>query len=264
MKKILLVLTLFLFIGNPAFAADEEAESKSPAQVAAENANETANEAKKALEEAQKSLDGVASEGSGTALGDMIEDRRYLQEQQAKGALTSIQQKRLTELNEEISKQKAAGTSQADFDAAVTNYQTTQKTYEEAKTTQNSANAEYQKEVSAQQQAEAKQKLDELASDSGTFDISLVTVGGEGSLTLDSTSSSDNNLIQRILGYMITLSGTFGVLMLIVGGFFMVTSEGDDNRLQKGKNIFLYTILGIVVIFVSYIIVQFVISVLFS
>lgn len=114
-------------------------------------------------------------------------------------------------------------------------------------------------------QSKALEDMKKLAGDSESFDTQeFLTVEGASRLNLDSETPSDENLIQRILSYLITISGTFGVLMLIVGGFFMVTSEGDDNRLQKGKNIFLYTILGLVMIFVSYIVVQFVISLLFS
>ena len=126
------------------------------------------------------------------------------------------------------------------------------------------ANKELANANSAVTKAKNKAALEKLSSESGSFDTGIISLGNSQSGHLDATSSDDQNIIQRLLQYLITIAGTFGVLMMIVGGFFMVTSEGDDNRLQKGKNIFLYTILGIVVIFVSYIIVQFVISVLLS
>lgn len=118
------------------------------------------------------------------------------------------------------------------------------------------------------QQQEAKKLVKDLGKtvdSSSSFDVDdFLSVGNEKDLNLNPNDTSDKNLLNRILKYIIQLVGTFGVVMMIVAGFFMVTSEGDENRLQKGKNIFLYTIIGIIVAFTSYALIQLVLSVLFK
>ena len=106
--------------------------------------------------------------------------------------------------------------------------------------------------------------LNAISDDNTSFNTDdFLQVGKEGAHTL-SSGNDETSLLNKILRYVIQLVGTFGVLMMVIAGFFMVTSEGDDNRLQKGKNIFLYTIVGLLVAFTSYAVIQFVLSVLFS
>lgn len=92
----------------------------------------------------------------------------------------------------------------------------------------------------------------------------FLSVGNESRLELDPSSTDESNLVNRILRYLVMIISTFAILMLILGGYFMVTSQGDENRLQKGKNIFFYSVIGILVGFSSYAIVQFVLAVLFG
>ncbi len=88
-------------------------------------------------------------------------------------------------------------------------------------------------------------------------------VGNEGSLSLIETQGG-TWIPSKIIKLMAQIIGTFAILILAFGGLLMITSEGDENRLQNGKNIFFYTIIGLLVAFMSYIGVQFIISVLFT
>jgi hypothetical protein len=71
-------------------------------------------------------------------------------------------------------------------------------------------------------------------------------------------------VLARIINLLARLFGTVAVLMFVIGAFFLITSQGDDNQLQKGKTIVLYTILGLLIGFTAYMIVQFVINILFQ
>ena len=111
---------------------------------------------------------------------------------------------------------------------------------------------------------EALSKADRTSGFKATLGLQ---VGNEGGLTLISPSGADNSNIwvpSRIIQLMAKIIGTFAILILAFGGLMMITSEGDENRLQNGKNIFFYTIVGLLVAFISYIGVQFIISVLFT
>ena len=56
------------------------------------------------------------------------------------------------------------------------------------------------------------------------------------------------------------LVGAVAVIMLIVGGFRYVTSNGDQNSVTTAKNTIMYALIGIIVAFLAYAAVNFVTS----
>ena len=56
--------------------------------------------------------------------------------------------------------------------------------------------------------------------------------------------------------------GIVAVLMLIIGGIKYVVSGGDSKKVTDAKNTVLYAIIGLVIAFLAYAIVNFVISAL--
>jgi len=52
-------------------------------------------------------------------------------------------------------------------------------------------------------------------------------------------------------------------VLIIIGGMLMLASEGDDNRIQKGKTIITQAIIGLILALTSYILVTFVQSLLY-
>jgi len=118
-----------------------------------------------------------------------------------------------------------------------------------------------------QEQVVNELTLTYLGSRTSHFDTAILSVGNEHLLNIFLGTSEDtieHNVLHKIIKIMAQALGTFAVLILIVGGLLMITSQGDENRLQKGKNIVFYTILGIIMAFTAYILVQFVISILFT
>jgi len=81
------------------------------------------------------------------------------------------------------------------------------------------------------------------------------------------TNNSENSpLIQfllLIIRFLSQLIGTISMVLIIIGGLLMVASEGDDNRIQKGKTIILQAIIGLILALSSYILVTFVQSLLY-
>ena len=70
--------------------------------------------------------------------------------------------------------------------------------------------------------------------------------------------NSLTNLFTTIANVLLFLVGAVAVIMLIVGGFRYVTSNGDQNSVTAAKNTILYAIIGIVVAFLAYAAVNFV------
>ena len=72
--------------------------------------------------------------------------------------------------------------------------------------------------------------------------ISSVT-GGEGSL---------KELVQTLLNYFLGFLGFVATVMVIYGGLLYVISAGSEENVGKAKNILLYAVIGIVIILLSF------------
>jgi len=64
------------------------------------------------------------------------------------------------------------------------------------------------------------------------------------------------NIIKAILGIV----GSLALLMFIYGGFLWITSAGADEKITQGKKILIWSVMGLVLIFFSYMIITFVIG----
>lgn len=67
--------------------------------------------------------------------------------------------------------------------------------------------------------------------------------GGEGDF---------KTLANRIINFFLGFLGFISILMVIYAGILYVTSAGNDDSVGKAKKILLYAVVGIVVIFLSY------------
>ena len=82
------------------------------------------------------------------------------------------------------------------------------------------------------------------ASLGSTLNDRLTELGNTG--TVD-----ENGLISTITGIAIPLSVICAVLLLVYGGFMLMSSQGDPDKLQEAKQIITNAIIGFVVILLS-------------
>jgi hypothetical protein len=68
--------------------------------------------------------------------------------------------------------------------------------------------------------------------------------------------TSINQLISTIIDWMLGIAFGVAVLFLIIGGFWYITSAGNEETAEKGKNTAINAIIGIVIIILSYVIVN--------
>jgi magnesium-transporting ATPase (P-type) len=73
------------------------------------------------------------------------------------------------------------------------------------------------------------------------------------------TGSLQTN-IKNIINVMLILIGIVAVIMLIVGGFRYVLSNGNEKAVSGAKDTILYAVIGIVVALLSFAIVNFVLG----
>ena len=69
-------------------------------------------------------------------------------------------------------------------------------------------------------------------------------------------------LIGRIIKALLGLSGSAALLMFVYGGFQYLTSAGDSNKVKKGKDTLINAVLGLAIIFGSFVIVNQIIIIL--
>ncbi len=72
-------------------------------------------------------------------------------------------------------------------------------------------------------------------------------------------SANPQELIGRIINAVLGIVGSIALAMFIYGGFTWMTSSGNMEKVQKGKDILIWAAIGLVVIFASYALVKFVI-----
>ena len=59
-------------------------------------------------------------------------------------------------------------------------------------------------------------------------------------------------LVGRAVNGFLGLSGSFALLMFVYGSFTWITSGGSPEKIARGKKIFTYAVIGLIVIFGSY------------
>lgn len=79
-------------------------------------------------------------------------------------------------------------------------------------------------------------------------------------LTNPMGTSDPDIIIGKIIGAILGVVGSLALVMFIYGGFTWMTAAGSSEKVKKGKDILIWAVLGLVVIFASYAIVRFVLS----
>ncbi len=73
----------------------------------------------------------------------------------------------------------------------------------------------------------------------------------------------DNDLIGSVTGILnavIAVLGIVAVIVIIIGGVSYMTSSGDAGKVKKAKDTILYGVIGLIIVALSFAIVNFVIS----
>jgi len=70
--------------------------------------------------------------------------------------------------------------------------------------------------------------------------------------------------IVRLINYLALVIGSFAFLTIVIGGFLMITSAGQEQALSKGKDMIKYAIIGLLVALSAYFITAFVQSIFYE
>lgn len=72
--------------------------------------------------------------------------------------------------------------------------------------------------------------------------------------------SSISGVLATALNILSLVAGTIAVIMIIIAGIKFTTSQGDAGKVSGARNSVIYAIVGIIVVLLSQVIVQFVIK----
>lgn len=67
-------------------------------------------------------------------------------------------------------------------------------------------------------------------------------------------------LIGRVIKAGLGITGSIALLMFVYGGFLWLTAGGSPEKIKQGKSIFVWAVLGLTVIFGSYIFVNYILN----
>lgn len=104
--------------------------------------------------------------------------------------------------------------------------------------------------------------------DKETFNVGLLLKANNQKTFFEKAASSGRpvviEIIDQVTTFLLRLIIPLSILALIIGGYYMMFAQGEEGMLNTGKSILKNTALGLVFIFASYLIVQFVISIFYQ
>jgi len=59
------------------------------------------------------------------------------------------------------------------------------------------------------------------------------------------------DIINKLIDFLLTVALIICPLMIVVGGFFFITAAGDPTKANKGRQIMVYAVIGLVIILIS-------------
>ena len=84
--------------------------------------------------------------------------------------------------------------------------------------------------------------------------------GTSNAQTPKQATDTFNNLLSTALNILSVVAGIVAVVMIIFGGFRYITSAGSDEKVKSAKKSLLYAVIGLAIVALAQVIVQFVLS----
>jgi cytochrome bd-type quinol oxidase subunit 2 len=89
--------------------------------------------------------------------------------------------------------------------------------------------------------------------------VNLVSGSSDKTCNEDGTNTFAS-LAKRIVNIFSLVVGVVSVVMIIIGGFRYIVSNGDSNAVTGAKNSILYAVVGLVIVLFAQVIVRFVLT----
>lgn len=66
--------------------------------------------------------------------------------------------------------------------------------------------------------------------------------------------------VAMLINVFASVMGFLAVGMIVYGGFMLLTAQGDPARIKRGKDVVLYSVIGVILVMLAYAIVNFVMN----
>ncbi len=102
-----------------------------------------------------------------------------------------------------------------------------------------------------------------FAADDASKSAACEAIGGTysgGKCSTPGNTAEPQDIFSQIIQIFSWVVGAISVIMLIFGGFKYITSGGDAGKITSAKNTILYAVVGLVIVALSQVIVNFVLS----
>jgi hypothetical protein cdivTM_30108 len=66
--------------------------------------------------------------------------------------------------------------------------------------------------------------------------------------------------VNMLINVFASVMGFLAIGMIIYGGFMLLTAQGDPARIKRGKDVVLYSVIGLILVVLAYAIVNFVMN----
>ena len=74
----------------------------------------------------------------------------------------------------------------------------------------------------------------------------------------DADGANFSNIIKSVINILSVLVGAVSVIMLIIGGFRYIISNGDSNSTKAAKDTIMYALIGLIIVLFAQVIIRFV------
>ncbi len=108
-------------------------------------------------------------------------------------------------------------------------------------------------------------KVSEYANRTKSFQVTKhLCYGEECNYQVDNFYEEETNIFSKIIWLLTRLIPTISILILIIGGYFLITAHGEDQQIEKGKTIVFYALIGLILSYSSVIIIQLIVGLIFK
>lgn len=64
------------------------------------------------------------------------------------------------------------------------------------------------------------------------------------------------NIIQKIMNWLLGILGFIGIIGFVIAGILYLTAAGDETQIEKAKNAMLFSIIGVIVALIGFVIIK--------
>ena len=92
--------------------------------------------------------------------------------------------------------------------------------------------------------------------------LPVVVRAGWGDTGLQNANNSDlptgtiTDIVISLMNWLLALVGIIGIIGFVIAGIIYLTSAGDDNRIGTAKKAMTWSIVGVIVALIGYVIIQ--------